>query len=158
VDDPIYFYTKTGPYFELSNFAPFGLETGGLYWPTVEHYFQAQKFADRTYRERIRQAPTPKEAHALGQGRSVPIRSDWEIVRDDVMLSGLRIKFTRAEVRQLLLSTNDRRLVEASADPYWGGGSDGMGRNRFGELLMQVRRELAAQQRLAADAPKAARR
>lgn len=55
--EPIYFYTKTNPFFELSNFAPFGLEAEGVYWPTVEHYFQAQKFTDVGHQERIRKAP-----------------------------------------------------------------------------------------------------
>jgi len=42
--DPIKFYSKTTAYRELSNFAPFGFEDDGVYWPTVEHYFQVQKF------------------------------------------------------------------------------------------------------------------
>jgi predicted NAD-dependent protein-ADP-ribosyltransferase YbiA (DUF1768 family) len=35
--DPIYFYSKTVEYFELSNFSPHGFELDGAYWPTVEH-------------------------------------------------------------------------------------------------------------------------
>ncbi len=53
---PIYFFTKNDPFYEFSNFAPFGVEEDGLYWPTVEHYFQAQKFTDPAYREKIRRA------------------------------------------------------------------------------------------------------
>jgi N-glycosidase YbiA len=37
--DPIKFYSKTTAYQELSNFAPFGFEDDGVYWPTVEHYW-----------------------------------------------------------------------------------------------------------------------
>ena len=40
----IYFYSQTEDYAEFSNFAPFGVELDGKWWPTVEHYFQAHKY------------------------------------------------------------------------------------------------------------------
>ena len=145
-DDPIYFYTRTSDYFELSNFAPLGFEEDGVYWPTVEHYFQAQKFqgdAAAAHRERIRRARSPKEAKDLGRTREIPIRSDWDQVRDDVMLHALRRKFANLRLAELLLATGARPLVEASPiDDYWGSGAHGNGRNRLGELLAQVRREI----------------
>ena len=72
MNHPIYFYSRNNEFFELSNFAPYGFEENGLYWATVEHYFQAQKFEGEellTYRERIRKAQSPKEAKALGRPR-----------------------------------------------------------------------------------------
>lgn len=146
--DPIYFYSKTEAWHELSNFAPFGFEEDGAYWPTVEHYFQAQKFPgaeNGAYRERIRKAKTPKEAKSLGRTRTIAIRPDWEEVKDGIMLAALRRKFAAAKLRDLLLSTGDRRLVEAApTDYYWGCGRTGTGKNRLGELLMQTRDELKA--------------
>ncbi len=145
-DDAIYFFSKTTSYFELSNFSPHGLEEDGVYWPTVEHYFQAQKFIgpDLTeYRERIRRARTPKDAKALGRTRKVPIRGDWEDVKDAVMLTAIRKKFAHPKLRELLLSTGNRALIEAApSDYYWGAGRTGTGKNRLGELLMKVRAEL----------------
>ena len=144
--NPIRFYSKTPAYREFSNFAPFGFEADGVYWSTVEHYFQAQKFpgAENTaYREKIRSAKSPKEAKALGRTRSIVIRSDWEEVKDRIMLAALRKKFAARELRELLLTTGDRPLVEASPfDSYWGCGRSGTGKNRLGALLMQVRAEL----------------
>jgi ribA/ribD-fused uncharacterized protein len=146
--DPIYFYSKTTAWHELSNFAPFGFAEDGAYWPTVEHYFQAQKFPgaeNAPYREKIRKSKTPKEAKALGRTRSIAIRPDWEEVKDSIMLAALRKKFATAKLRDLLLSTRDRPLVEASPfDYYWGCGRSGTGKNRLGELLMQTRAELRA--------------
>ena len=143
MEEPIYFYTKTMPYWGLSNFSPPGVETDGTYWPTVEHYFQAQKFADPILQERVRRLPTAKEARALGQSRALPLRFNWDEIRDDVMLDGLRFKFRVPIARELLLSTGDRQLVEASPfDHYWAAGKDGTGLNRLGQLLMQVRSEL----------------
>ena len=142
--DPIYFYTKNDPFYELSNFAPFGFECDGVYWPTVEHFFQAQKFLDAEHRERIRRAANPRDARALGQSRAVPIRADWESVREERMYQALRLKFKRPELQALLLSTNGRPLVEASPfDHFWGAGQDGSGQNRLGHLLERLRQELA---------------
>lgn len=132
-------------YWGLSNFSPPGVTLDGVYWPTVEHYFQAQKFLDAAYRERLRRAATPHEVRTLGQSRSLPIRPDWDSRRDAVMLQALRAKFGQPDARRLLLSTQQRTLVEASPyDYYWGAGQDGSGANRLGELLMRVRKGLQA--------------
>lgn len=40
----IYFYMIGEEYGCFSNFSPHCFELDGLYWPTSEHYFQAQKF------------------------------------------------------------------------------------------------------------------
>lgn len=143
MENPIYFFTKNDPYYELSNFSPYGFEEDGVYWPTVEHYFQAQKFEDVAYREQIRVAPSPKQAKSLGQSRAIPLRSDWEDVKEDIMLHALRRKFAHPKLSRLLLGTENRRLLENSPfDSYWGCGPHGEGLNRLGHLLMIVRDEL----------------
>lgn len=143
---PIYFFSRTDEYSELSNFAPFGFEENGSYWPTVEHYFQAQKFAGDSladYRERIRTAHSPKQAKSLGQSRKHPIRPDWEEVKEDIMRHALRLKFEHPELRKLLLGTATRPLIENSPfDRYWGTGKDGSGKNRLGVLLVELRSSL----------------
>ena len=49
------------------------------------------------------------------------------------------------DLRAILLGTGDVRIVEHTTnDSYWGDGGDGSGRNRLGEILMQVREELRA--------------
>jgi ribA/ribD-fused uncharacterized protein len=141
--NPICFFRKGQPFSDLSNFAPSGFEADGLRWPTVEHYFQAQKFEDVAYRERIRSAPSPKDAKTLGRARMLPLRSDWESVKEAVMKKALRLKFQNPRLRSLLLSTGNRMLLEDSPyDRYWGGGRDGKGKNRLGVLLMEVRDEI----------------
>lgn len=142
----IRFYTANDDYGCFSNFSRHGVELEGIYWPTGEHCFQAMKFSDEEHRERIRQASTPKEAKRLGQERTVPIRPDWDDVRDEIMLRIVRRKFeTHADLRQVLLDTGDEQLVEAApSDPYWGCGADGQGENRLGKILMRVREELRA--------------
>jgi ribA/ribD-fused uncharacterized protein len=145
--DPIYFYSKTAAYHELSNFSPHGFEEDGVFWPTVEHYFQAQKFVGpllAEYREKIRRALSPSQAKTLGRSRQHPLRADWEAVKEEIMLRALRRKFAVPALRALLLATGERTLVEASpSDSYWGSGRRGAGRNRLGVLLMQVRAEIS---------------
>ena len=142
----VYFYAQTDDFAEFSNFAPFGVAMEGQWWRTVEHFFQAQKFLDISYRERIRAANKPKDAKALGMTRRVPLREDWEEIKDQIMLDAVRVKFqTHEQPRQLLLSTRAARIVEnAPMDAYWGCGPDGQGLNRLGKILMQVRQELAS--------------
>ena len=141
--NPIFFFRKSESFSELSNFAPSEFEADGMRWPTVEHYFQAQKFEDATYRERIRSAHSPMNAKTLGQTRQLPIRSDWENVKEDVMRRALRLKFQNPRLRSLLLSTKNRMLIEDSPyDRYWGAGRDRKGKNRLGVLLMEIRDEI----------------
>jgi hypothetical protein len=148
---PIRFFSEKGELSEFSNFAPCGFEEDGKYWPTVEHYFQAQKFKGKeceAHRERIRKARSPREAKQLGQSRKFPLRGDWECVKENIMRHALRKKFEDPRLRELLLSTGNRPLIEASPyDDYWGEGRDGRGRNRLGVLLVELRAELRAPSR-----------
>ncbi len=141
---PIYFYRVNDPYGEFSNFAPFRIEIDGKSWPASEHFFQAQKFAEQSYREEIRSTVSPMNAARMGRDRKHPIRKDWEAVKDHVMYRAVRAKFEQhAELRALLLSTDDARLIEHTEnDRYWADGGDGGGKNMLGVILMRVRKEL----------------
>jgi ribA/ribD-fused uncharacterized protein len=140
----IYFYSKIDKYGAFSNFDPHGVEMDGMWWPTIEHYFQAQKFHDAAYREKIRGAHNPGQAKSLGSSRKMILRSDWEEVKDEIMYQACLKKFqTHVEVRELLLSTGEEELVEnAPGDYYWGCGKNGTGLNKLGNILMRVREEL----------------
>lgn len=139
----IYFFTKDDKYYQLSNFAGFGFELDGNRWKTMEHYFQAMKFIGTEQFERILNSGSPKQAKSLGQSRAVPIRKDWDSVKEEVMLTGLREKFKDPFLKDLLISTGKKVLVENSPyDKYWGIGPNGKGKNRLGVLLMQLRDEL----------------
>ena len=138
---PIRFYSVKDKYGEFSNFSLHPFELDGLRWLTSEAYFQAQKFDDEAYREQIRAATSPMTAAKLGRSRSVPLRPDWEQVKDDAMRRALLAKFsTHPALRELLLSTGDEPLIEATTDDYyWGVGTRGDGLNRLGELLVELR-------------------
>lgn len=138
----IYFYAaREQPYGCFSNFSAHGFMLDQLYWATSEHYFQAQKFINTPYLEKVRQTKTPKDAANLGRSRALPLRSDWEQVKDEVMRNAVLQKFrTHADIREILLATGDEFLVENSPiDYYWGCGKDGSGKNKLGLILMEVR-------------------
>jgi hypothetical protein len=145
MSEPIYFYRTADDYGEFSNFSKHGIELGGEWWPTTEHYFQAKKFEGTEHEDAIREAKTAGVAARMGRSRKRPLRKDWESVKERVMYAALEAKFTQhEELRELLLGTGDATLVEHTAkDRYWGDGGDGTGRNRLGHLLMRLRGELA---------------
>lgn len=124
----------------LGNFYECYVEMEGDIYPTVEHAFQAAKTFDVADRESIRKAVSPR--HAKRIGRSVTLRSDWDIVKVDVMKELLAKKFETSELRRQLLATRDAQLV-SGGDSFWGL-VDGMGLNQLGKLLMEIRAELMA--------------
>jgi len=74
----------------------------------------------------------------------LPLRRDWEEIKDDIMLAAVDRKFrTHAVPRDLLLGTGTQEIVEnAPMDAYWGCGPDGQGLNKLGKILMLVRNRL----------------
>ena len=143
----INFYSTTGDYGCFSNFSRHSIFLKGKRWPTSEHYFQAQKFVDTEHEEAVRMCKTPSLAADMGRSRKLPLRRDWESVKDQIMLEAVRAKFTQHDdLKAILLSTGDAKLVEhTERDSYWGDGGDGSGKNRLGQILMEVRDELRGQ-------------
>jgi ribA/ribD-fused uncharacterized protein len=91
------------------------------------------------------QARTPGLAKHMG--RAVELRPFWNDIRNDVMRSLLRAKFSDPELAEELLDTGDKTLIEGNTwhDTYWGATQvDGkwVGANHLGRLLMLVRKEL----------------
>lgn len=140
----INFYRVRDEYGYFSNFSPHPITLKGKVWPTTEHYFQAQKFSDTTHEEEIRLAKSPKDAANMGRSRKLPLRTDWEKVKDDIMYDAVYAKFTQhQDLKEKLLGTGECVLVERTKnDRYWGDGGDGSGLNMLGMVLMAVRQEL----------------
>ncbi|KAJ3277396.1 hypothetical protein HK104_003339 [Borealophlyctis nickersoniae] len=143
--DTINFYRQGDLYGEFSNFYPAPIFLDDLKWPTTEHYFQAMKFHEhREIMESIRLIGGPGKAASRGRSRALPLRPDWESVKDDIMYRALIAKFTQHKsLQEVLLGTGDATLVEHTTnDSYWADGGDGSGKNMLGILLMRLRGEL----------------
>ena len=154
------------PYGAFSNLYRCEIVFEGRRFATAEHAYQAGKASKPAVREWILQAPTPAlaamAAHGLYTWDVVP---NWASIKVDRMRAVLRAKFSQyEELRQLLLDTGSRRLVEAgtvnnAVNRFWGE-VDGRGENTLGNLLMELRDELRKEKGSAMNGhlvPKAAR-
>lgn len=143
----IYFYKVGDPYGCFSNFSPHWVVIDGLEWPTVEHFYQAQKFVGTEFSrvsEQIRAASTAAEAASLGRDPAHKLRADWDRVKRSVMAQGVWVKFSgHPELATILLGTGNEELIEDSpTDYYWGCGADRTGKNELGKVLMETRDRL----------------
>jgi ribA/ribD-fused uncharacterized protein len=145
----IRFYSKSEEYSWLSNFSAHPLRIDGVTWPSVEHYYQAQKYEDPAVIKRIRETPSALQARKAGQDRSLQARPDWETAKTDVMRKAIGVKFTQhLSLRRRLLDTGEETLIhESQSDVFWGSGPDDQGLNMLGIIIMEVRAELARGQK-----------
>lgn len=167
------FYSLKEDNFVFSNFYFSTIEIEKVVYPTVEHYYQSQKFFDEEYRKFIIACNTPAKVFYLARQKirggyydnyciskedktklndvikkyrdSVHIRDDWNSIKDHVMRKGIYAKFTQSPLlKEKLLNTEDKTIIEDSPrDWYWGVGKDGTGKNMLGIILMEVRSILA---------------
>jgi ribA/ribD-fused uncharacterized protein len=143
----------------FSHFHPSPIVLDGEAWPTVEHFYQAQRSDDPAYRQAIRETTTPGRAKRLAArpdlsakaskhswfrlNNAVP-REDWHEVKLDIMRRADRAKYAQnPELAVLLLATGDAELIEdSSSEPFWGIGPNGLGHNWAGRVLMEIREEM----------------
>jgi len=137
----ILFYSRDDEYGWLSNFERAPQVLDGKMYPTNEHYYQSQKTADPALSEWIRNAPTPYAAMMAGRTciRKKDLKENWDILKFNVMYTGLRAKFTdNDKLLVKLLETGDAALHENSpSDMIWGI----KGKDMLGKLLMKVRED-----------------
>lgn len=134
--------TFSGRYAFLSNFYPHAIEYEGQRYPTSEHAFQAAKTLSPVRRRYIAGLPTPGQAKRAG--RELNLRPMWDDIKIAVMEEILRKKFADPDLREMLIDTHPRRLVEGNTwgDTFWGVDINlGDGQNYLGKLLMKLRQE-----------------
>ena len=137
----IRFHRLADEFGSFTNFARYPIMLDGRWWPTAEHYFQAGKFADLDYAERIRTAGALSTAARMGRTRVVPLRANWDRVRVDVMRRAVHAKFVQHHrLAARLRDTGDQPLIEDTVgDRSWADGGDGSGLNTNGRILMELR-------------------
>ena len=140
------------PFGVFSNLFPRPITFGGEVFATAEHAYQAGKARKKEVREWILSAPTPglvaMAAHGLYTWDIVP---DWSKIKYDRMRAVLRAKFSQhADLREILLSTGNARLVETGTVPnavnHTWGEVNGKGKNMLGVMLMELREEFRSLQ------------
>ena len=139
--------------------SPFKQE--GVEYLTAEHYMMAQKaklFNDDEIFQQILKVTHPNEAKQLGRKVQHYEEQLWQEKRFEIVVQANLAKFSQhPELRDFLLTTHDRILVEASpVDQIWGIGMAQdhehiqdpnlwQGLNLLGFALMQVRSQFLAQ-------------
>ncbi|MCY4754650.1 NADAR family protein [Pelomonas aquatica] len=145
VQDIQFYRANEKPYGPFSNLFRRPVSFEGLVYPTSEHAYQAGKARKPAVRDWILSAPTPALAAMAAHGLYVwDVAPDWAQTKFDRMRRVLRAKFDQHEdLRQLLLSTGEARLVEVgtvnnAVNRLWGE-VDGKGENMLGVMLMELR-------------------
>lgn len=126
---------------------------------TAEHHMMYQKailFADEGSAKRLLSAKNPGEAKAIGREVSGFDQEIWNEHRFNIVVNANLSKFSSTpKLKEFLLSTGDRVLVEASpVDKIWGIGlaqdnpscenpNSWKGENLLGFALMEVRDQLS---------------
>lgn len=142
----------------LSQWFEAAFTVDGVEYRTAEHFMMAEKarlFGDLATRDRVLAASTPAEAKQLGREVTPWDQDTWAAHRFEIVVRASIGKFaSNASLRDFLLATGDRILVEASPrDRIWGIGMgknnpaaenplEWRGLNLLGFALMQARSQL----------------
>jgi hypothetical protein len=154
-DKFIFFYG--GPF---SQWYPCEFEIDGIKYNCTEQFMMASKakvFGDKETLKKIMSTDAPWLQKKLGRGVkgfSIPL---WSKASREIAYMGNLAKFSDPALKQILLDTGDKEIVEASpTDKIWGIGlgeedpdrfdkSKWQGLNWLGECIMRVRSTLREQ-------------
>ena len=136
----------------LSNFYNVPIIYEGITYPSVENAFQATKFKGASEQETMEvrsQFAVIHSGKAKRLGKKIPLRKDWDIIKDNVMLNLVIQKFNHPELASKLLQTGDALIVEGNYwhDNYWGVCTCSRcetkkHHNKLGKILMETRRRI----------------
>jgi predicted NAD-dependent protein-ADP-ribosyltransferase YbiA (DUF1768 family) len=142
------------PYYLLTmSFGIFKDPISNHFFTSLDAYMGYNMFLRDEDRQEVLRAPTGYTADlniknilktAIPTEDNPIIIPDWEIKQDDIMLEGLRLKYSQSTcLLSLLRKTKDRPIFDSSRrdDLYWCF-ADGDGKNMHGKLLERVREEL----------------
>ena len=165
---PIVYFSKSAnrAHRFLSNFSANDFFLDGRWWPTVEHYYQAQKWKEPLRNSFSTRLPGETPVHGLCpkkiksmSGKTatknqkhmmVPIH-EFDAVKLDVMRRALAAKFSFPGMRKKLLETQLRPLRHFGRRPdYWDCHCDASGvitkgSNLHGQLMEEQRAECLLQ-------------
>lgn len=135
-----------------------GFDYKGIHYLTAEHWMMAGKaklFGDDEIFEKIIKSTSAPEVKSLGRQVKNFDVNKWKANCSRIVCNGNYLKFTQnADLKEFLLSTEDKILVEASPyDRVWGIGmkagdagienpDNWQGDNLLGYALMEVRDKL----------------
>ena len=81
----IEFYKEFGELGYLANYSNYGFVKDGIYYKTVEHYYQSEKFDNKELKTKIINAKTPKEASIIGRDRSNKRKDNFKQIKKQAL-------------------------------------------------------------------------
>jgi ribA/ribD-fused uncharacterized protein len=127
----------------LRNEFPCPIRVGSVEYPNVDRAYFALSTDDESQQRAVLEAKTDYAAKRIAE--AAPRRSGWAQARPAVMAQLMRAKYAQhRKLAQLLLSTDDAKILYSSADSLYWGEADKRGRNWVGRLLELIRSELAS--------------
>jgi ribA/ribD-fused uncharacterized protein len=165
VRPPVFFhreYEEPHGYLSQWYISSFKDPTTNQTYNCAEQYMMHQKAVSRNDEiaaAAILDTPYPKEQKDLGRAVANWDDAAWDEIKEKVVEEGSYMKFSQnKKLRDMLLMTGDRDLVEASAsDRIWGVGfnaksalsmRDDWGTNLLGKCLMKARERIKEDEKL----------
>lgn len=138
------FYKEFGDLGYLANYSNHGFYKDGIYYKTVEHYYQSKKFDNKELIKKIIECDTPKEASTIGRDRKNKRIDNFKDKKLDIMYEGVLEKFRQnSDIRAKLIETRNQEIREMTVkESYWGVGPNMDGENHIGKILMKVREQV----------------
>ena len=119
----------------FDNFFSQGFVVDGKKYMSSEQCYQASKFADDSWHEKIRQTWNPHQAWSLGQSREHVLIPDLEEKKEYLMYKANYAKFSQNEqLEKNLLDTGDYEINFIGSSPFWNAAN--------GRILTKIREEL----------------
>lgn len=156
-DNYIFFWKEDEDNGDFSNWSEHSIESNGVKFLTLEHYLmysKAKLFGDDEIAEKIIKTKNPLYVKRLGRIVKNFNESIWAANRYQIMETGIKMKVEQNDdIKQLLLSTGSKIIVEASPyDTIWGIGMSKKntnaiyeekwkGLNLLGKAWMKIRSE-----------------
>lgn len=136
----------------FSNMYPVDIYVDGMHLKSVEHLYvicKAISAHDRHKCLAILHEDSPYEVKKMGYGILGLDVQFWDFIKDKIMVCAMMAKFQQPGLRDLMLASGERELVEASPNKVWGCGIhvneitgpvlEYPGNNLCGKCLMDVR-------------------
>lgn len=131
----------------LSNFYKANFIYKNIIFSTAEHAYQWEKANKNDDKEKILNCIHPKNAKQIG--RKVEMIKDWDKLKLNFMYDILQCKFENTELKQKLIDTNNKELIEGNwwHDCFWGvcqciNCKNKPGLNHLGKSLMKIRENI----------------
>lgn len=125
---------------ELSNNYLHPLEIDGKTWKNVSQYIYSNLLSEESHKKILKH-----NLKHMSEKFNELINSEEEKLTIDGLKTALPVKFANIELARKLISTGDLNIVYSSSNIFLGINSEGKGKNIYGKLLMEVRKNLKRQ-------------